>query len=493
MSLIGDAQEFLYYQKPQGTNTQFPPRGGVRNVSASYITGRKMPSRPEQDVSQQYTTLKEAREGERAAGIMATPALTEPITGNVPEPSELSEGKKYLGIGAQGLEVGGKIAETLGAADIGSVMKNIGRAAGKVAGILGAGISAYNIIKGEGKHGDYANLTVSTVPYIADAAQGLYEVATLGSEIPAITGTAGSAGSSLGASTAGSLGSTVGSVVGGAAIAAPYYAAAKAGGLIQNLIIANNPSLKKTPFGWSAASIEEPLDVEGGLAEQAAFTGVGDNKTNRFIANAVNPIGGMTRSAQAGNWKGVGKAAQARMFTDAALIGTSTLAPLVAPAIAPLLPFAPLAFAKKKEQRIAAGILSGGLSEIFCFAEGTPITMADGTTKPVEQIDLFDVCEGGGMVNGKGVVIAEDIYDYEGVMVTGGHAVYEDNKWIRVKDSEKSILVALEEPIKVYIVNNEEHVLIINDIIFADYGEVTDSENMTADERLAYLNDNCSF
>jgi len=51
----------------------------------------------------------------------------------------------------------------------------------------------------------------------------------------------------------------------------------------------------------------------------------------------------------------------------------------------------------------------------------------------------------------------------------------------------------LEEPIKVYIVNNEEHVLIINDIIFADYGEVTDSENMTADERLAYLNDNCSF
>jgi hypothetical protein len=119
--------------------------------------------------------------------------------------------------------------------------------------------------------------------------------------------------------------------------------------------------------------------------------------------------------------------------------------------------------------------------------------MADGTTKPVEQIDLFDVCEGGGMVNGKGVVIAEDIYDYEGVMVTGGHAVYEDNKWIRVKDSEKSILVALEEPIKVYIVNNEEHVLIINDIIFADYGEVTDSENMTADERLAYLNDNCSF
>ncbi len=103
MSLIGDAQEFLYYQKPQGTNTQFPPRGGVRNVTASYVTGRKMPSRPEQDVSQQYTALKEAREGERAAGIMATPALTEPITGNVPEPSELSEGTKYLGIGAQGL------------------------------------------------------------------------------------------------------------------------------------------------------------------------------------------------------------------------------------------------------------------------------------------------------------------------------------------------------------------------------------------------------
>jgi len=330
MSLIGDAQEFLYYQKPQGTNTQFPPRGGVRNVSASYITGGKMPSRPEQDVSQQYTTLK--REGERAAGILNTPALTSPLNEMIQEPSDVEQARGYLGMAQTG--VNALVGTDLAKSAFGSALKNVGGGLGAV----NAGLSAYNI--------------------------------------------------------------------------------------------AQRKQRKQEKGRGTAKDLEAASKVAGKSA------------TGSTLASAIGEgLGALLRS----------------------IIGEG------------------------------AAILSGGLSEIFCFAEGTPITMADGTTKPVEQIDLFDVCEGGGMVNGKGVVIAEDIYDYEGVMVTGGHAVYEDNKWIRVKDSEKSILVALEEPIKVYIVNNEEHVLIINDIIFADYGEVTDSENMTADERLAYLNDNCSF
>jgi len=131
--------------------------------------------------------------------------------------------------------------------------------------------------------------------------------------------------------------------------------------------------------------------------------------------------------------------------------------------------------------------------EMFCFLAGTPIIMADGTIKPVEEIDLLDDCYGGGVVNAKGVTLAEDIYDYEGVGVTGSHAVYEDGVWIRVKDSQKGKYTPPAEAQKVYIINNMRHQLRVNDIIFADYGEVTDSDDMTSQERLDYLNEYCRF
>jgi hypothetical protein len=39
-----------------------------------------------------------------------------------------------------------------------------------------------------------------------------------------------------------------------------------------------------------------------------------------------------------------------------------------------------------------------------------------------------------------------------------------------------------------YTVNNDKHRLVINGITFADFGEVTGSEDMTADQRLLFLN-----
>jgi hypothetical protein len=139
----------------------------------------------------------------------------------------------------------------------------------------------------------------------------------------------------------------------------------------------------------------------------------------------------------------------------------------------------------------AANVATGGLYSVFCFAAGTPIDMANGDIFPIEDIDLFDEVEEGGMVNGKGVTLSKDLYDYEGVQVTGSHAVYEDGEWKRVKNSNKAIPLTIEGYVKVYIINNENHILIVNGIRFADYGEVTNSEDMTAQERLDYLNEHC--
>jgi len=142
----------------------------------------------------------------------------------------------------------------------------------------------------------------------------------------------------------------------------------------------------------------------------------------------------------------------------------------------------------------AASLLTGGVYSVIqslCFAAGTPISMDGGSAKTVEDVDLLDECEGGGMVNGKGVVLANDLYDYEGIGVTGSHAVYEDGEWKRVKDSLKGKYIDTDEPVKVYILNNENHILMVNGIRFADFGEVTNSEDMTDQQRLDYLNEHC--
>jgi hypothetical protein len=124
----------------------------------------------------------------------------------------------------------------------------------------------------------------------------------------------------------------------------------------------------------------------------------------------------------------------------------------------------------------------------ICFLAGTPISMMDGSTRPVESVELFDAMLEGGMCNGKGQSLAGDVYHYNGVYVTGTHAVLEDGKWIRVKDSKQAIMLDAGMQV-VYILNNENHRIIVNGITFSDFEEISGSEFMSPDERLKRMND----
>lgn len=129
----------------------------------------------------------------------------------------------------------------------------------------------------------------------------------------------------------------------------------------------------------------------------------------------------------------------------------------------------------------------GGL---FCFAPGTQITMANGRTKSVELVGLLEEVAVGGHVNARGSMLADNLYDYHGVKVTGSHAVLERGVWKRVEDSEDAELLYNNRLSVVYTLNTTQHRLIINGITFADYGEVTDSEALTPAQRLEILNQN---
>ncbi len=131
------------------------------------------------------------------------------------------------------------------------------------------------------------------------------------------------------------------------------------------------------------------------------------------------------------------------------------------------------------------GLASGW---IFCFAAGTPIRMADGSDKPVEDLELNDCVHLGGLVQGVGRVFAGDIYDLDGVSVQGDHAVFTAGRWRRVKDMPTAKIANLPAPIVVYPVITENHLLVSGQTIFADLCE-TDQGMCAADhERLAALN-----
>jgi len=113
-----------------------------------------------------------------------------------------------------------------------------------------------------------------------------------------------------------------------------------------------------------------------------------------------------------------------------------------------------------------------------CFIAGTMITMADGTQKPVEQVDIKDEVAVGGFVFATGKFLIDNLYDYKGIKVSGAHMVKEDGKWTRVEDSEHGVSLGDDEHI-VYVFGAEHRRILIDGILFTDYFELSEQQELT--------------
>lgn len=126
----------------------------------------------------------------------------------------------------------------------------------------------------------------------------------------------------------------------------------------------------------------------------------------------------------------------------------------------------------------------------LCFLGGTLVEMEDGEQKAVEDVRIGDAMLDGGLVTGIGAhLILCGLYDYEGVKVTGSHAVRENGVWKRVQDSEKGIPVDTPDAVCVYILDNMNHRIVANEVMFSDFTEVDGSENMLPEDRIERLNE----
>ena len=112
-----------------------------------------------------------------------------------------------------------------------------------------------------------------------------------------------------------------------------------------------------------------------------------------------------------------------------------------------------------------------------CFLEGTMITMADGSFKPVEQVDIKDEVAVGGFVFATGKFLVDNLYDYKGIKVAGTHMVKEDGKWTRVENTKHGVSLGDDEHI-VYVFGSENRRIIINGIEFTDYFELSEQQEL---------------
>ena len=123
----------------------------------------------------------------------------------------------------------------------------------------------------------------------------------------------------------------------------------------------------------------------------------------------------------------------------------------------------------------------GGDTGNGCFLKGTLITMLDGTKKPVEKVDLGDNVAIGGKVFAVGRFLNTELYDYKGIKVSGSHMVNEDGTWLRVRDTKHGKSLG-DDLNTVYVFGSENRRILIDDILFTDYFEVSEQDQLINNE-----------
>jgi hypothetical protein len=134
------------------------------------------------------------------------------------------------------------------------------------------------------------------------------------------------------------------------------------------------------------------------------------------------------------------------------------------------------------------GLIANPIAAIFCFTANTKICMADGKYKKVKDLKLDDEVALGGKITAIGESRTDDLFDVNGVNVSGGHAIFYKGKWMRAKDVPSAYPVGKEE--KVYPISTELHLLVTENQIWADMEEVSNTYNKTDDEIIDELNNN---
>lgn len=114
----------------------------------------------------------------------------------------------------------------------------------------------------------------------------------------------------------------------------------------------------------------------------------------------------------------------------------------------------------------------GGVARFFCFDSNTLIDMNNGTQIPIWGIAIGDEIKGGKVTSLlKFDSKYSELYNYNDIIVSGNHLVYELDQWVRIKDSYNSIKLNGYNGRYIYCLCTDSNLIYSNGIKFADYIE----------------------
>lgn len=114
-----------------------------------------------------------------------------------------------------------------------------------------------------------------------------------------------------------------------------------------------------------------------------------------------------------------------------------------------------------------------------CFSGDTPIGCKNGTSVRIDQLQLGDVLADGSIVTAvmKSSAANHDVYQLDGVIVTGHHKVmYANMRWINVCDHPRSVLLEDFRDEYVYCLGTDTKKIAISDNTFSDWDEISDRD-----------------
>ncbi len=145
---------------------------------------------------------------------------------------------------------------------------------------------------------------------------------------------------------------------------------------------------------------------------------------------------------------------------------------------------------KKRENQAKGALNSATGGGGGCFIATEKFKLSDGSLKMAKDITPADDLMYGGKTFCTAQFISNEMYEYAGVQVAGSHAVSENGKWLRVRDSQESKRRHDLDGSMVYVVWNENHKMIHeNGTVFADYAETESTEERIKElKNIAELN-----
>jgi hypothetical protein len=144
---------------------------------------------------------------------------------------------------------------------------------------------------------------------------------------------------------------------------------------------------------------------------------------------------------------------------------------------------------KAAESLVKAFTPTGAIQSIgkklFCFLPDTLVEMLDGRVSPIGWLQLGDETRGG-KVESIRRAMADDVFNYHGVKVSGGHAVLDRGEWKRIRDCKDAELIHGE--FEVVSIVTSKHRVYVEGVTFADEFETPAYEWLDLNESIAALN-----